>query len=115
MLSEMVSPQQSVNGFQSEKVFGGDRGRLQYNISKEQRSSYFIVFGFKALQVATMLGVSKSTIRRRSREFNLQLSTRCYTNVLDEQLDKIVSSIRIQQSGYRMLTGILKYGEKSWT
>ena len=54
VLSEMVSRQQSVNGFQSEKVFGGDRGRLQYNISKEQLSSYFIVFGFKALQVATM-------------------------------------------------------------
>ena len=54
VLSEMVSRQQSVNGFQSEKVFGGDRRRLQYNISKEKLSSYFIVFSFKALQVATM-------------------------------------------------------------
>ena len=54
VLSEMVSRQQSVNGFQSEKVFGGDRGWPQYNISKEQQSSYFIVFGFKALQIATM-------------------------------------------------------------
>ena len=44
VLSEMVSRQQSINGFQSEKVFGGDRGGLQYNISKEQLSSYFIVW-----------------------------------------------------------------------
>ena len=103
----MVSRQQSVNGFQSEKVFEGDQGRPQYNISKEQQS-YFIVFGFKAVQIATMLGVSESTIRRRFREFNL--STRCYTNVSGEQLDQIVSSIMddFQQSGYRMLTGILK-------
>ena len=103
----MVSRQQSVNGFQSEKVFEGDQGRPQYNISKEQQS-YFIVFGFKAVQIATMLGVSESTIQRRFREFNL--STRCYTNVSDEQLDQIVSSIMddFQQSGYRMLTGILK-------
>ena len=55
-----------------------------------------------------MLGVSESTIRRRFREFNL--STRCYTDVSDEQLDVTVSSIKddFQQSGYRMLTGILK-------
>ena len=106
VLSEMVSRQQSVNGFQSEKVFEGDRGRPQYNISKEQLS-YFTGFGFKALQVATMLGVSESTIQRRFLEFNL--STRCYTNVSDEQLDQIVSSIKddFQQRGYRMLTEIL--------
>ena len=89
VLSEMVSRRQSVNGFQSEKVFEGDQGRPQYNISKEQQS-YFIVFGFKAVQIATMLGVSESTIQRRFREFSL--STRCYTNVSDEQLDQIVSN-----------------------
>ena len=108
VLLEMISRQeQAVNGFQSEKVFEGDRGRPQYNISEEQLS-YFIGFGFKAPQIVTMLGVSESTIRRRFREFNL--STRCYTDVSDEQLDVIVSSIKddFQQSGYRMLTGILK-------
>ena len=55
-----------------------------------------------------MLGVSESTIQMRFREFNL--STRCYTNLSEEQLDQIVSSIKddFQQSGYRILTGILR-------
>ena len=36
VLLEMISrQQQAVNGFQSEKVFEGDRGRPQYNISEE--------------------------------------------------------------------------------
>ena len=108
VLLEMISRQQQVvNGFQSEKVLEGDRGRPQYNISEEQLL-YFIGFGFKAPQIATMLGVSESIIRRRFCEFNL--STRCYTDISDEQLDVIVSSIKddFQQSGYRMLTRILK-------
>ena len=78
------------------------------NISEGQLS-YFIGFGgFKAAQIAIMLGVSESTIRRRFRKFNL--STKCCTDVSDEELDDIVSSIKddFQQSGYRMLTGILK-------
>ena len=105
ILEMITRQQQAVN----KKVFDGDRGRPQYNISEKQLS-YFIGFGFRAPEIATVLGVSESTIRRPFREFNL--STRCYTDVSDEQLDVIVSSIKddFKQSGYRMLagTGILK-------
>ena len=105
ILEMITRQQQAVNSFQSEKVFDGDRGRPQYNISEKQLS-YFIGFGFRAPEIATMLGVSESTIRRPFREFNL--STTCYTDVSDEQLDVIVSSIKddFKQSGYRILAGI---------
>lgn len=68
------------NSFQSGKVFEGDRGRPQYNISKEQLT-YFIGFGFKATQIAEMLGVSESTVRRRLQEYNL--SAKDYTTISD--------------------------------
>ena len=66
LLSETFDTDQQQTGhtgYQSEKVFEGDRGRPRYNISKEQLS-YFIDFGFTAPQMSKMLGVSESTIRR---------------------------------------------------
>ena len=42
------------------KTFSGDRGRPQYNITKEQLE-YFIEFGFSARQIATLLDVSEAT------------------------------------------------------
>ena len=99
--------EQGENGFQTPKTFSGDRGRPQYNISKEQLE-YFIEFGFKASQIATILGVSEATIRRKYRVF--EISSRSYTDISDDELDNKIKSIKgdFHQSGYRMVTGILR-------
>ena len=92
---------------QTSTIFSGDRGRPQYDISKEQLE-YFIEFGFKAPQIAVMLGVSEATVRRRYRVF--QISSKSYTDISDEELDNKIMSIKedFHQSGYRIVTGILR-------
>ena len=92
---------------QTSTTLSGDRGRLQYDISKEQLE-YFIEFGFKALQIAVMLGVSEATVRRRYRVF--QISSKSYIDISDEELDNKIMSIKedFHQSGYRIVTGILR-------
>ena len=68
----------------------------------------FIEFGFKASQIATVLGVSEATIRRRYRVF--EISSRSYTDISDDELDNKIKSIKgdLHQSGYKMVTGILR-------
>ena len=51
-------------GFQSDKVFPGDRGRPRYDITRQQLE-HFKQYGFSAVDMAAMLGVSEATVRRR--------------------------------------------------
>jgi hypothetical protein len=93
----------TINGTHSqpEKYFTGNRGRPSYNITREQ-IEYFIDYGFKAGEIATLLGVSVATVRRRLQDFELSTSV-CFTPLSDEQLDEVV-----KVRSYRMVLGLLR-------
>lgn len=59
--------------------------------------------------MASILGISESTLRRRLNEFGL-FSSRNFTQIYDDELDNIVVELKyeFQNSGYRMITGILR-------
>ena len=107
MKNEICKGDEKPDGFQCEKVFNGDRGRPRYSITAEQLE-YFLAFGFTATEISAMLGVSEATVRRRLQEFGL--SSRNFTNISDEALDRIVAELKehFQQSGYRVIRGILQ-------
>ena len=65
--------QATAQGFQSDKVFTEGRGRPRYNITR-QKLEYFKHYGFNAVEMAAMLGVSEATLRRRWQESDLPLS-----------------------------------------
>lgn len=79
-------------GFQSDKVFTGDRGRPRYNITRQQLE-YFKHYGFNAVEMAAMLGVSEATLRRRLQEYDLPISE-SFTPMSDEELDEVVKDIK---------------------
>ena len=59
--------------------------------------------------MASMFGVSESTLRRRLNEFRLSTS-RSFSQISDNELDNLVVELKreFQNSGYRMITGILR-------
>ncbi|CAB4027765.1 PREDICTED: uncharacterized protein LOC107327086 [Paramuricea clavata] len=59
--------------------------------------------------MASMLGVSEATLRRRLRDCELSTAQR-FTRLSDEELDNIVKDIKIEfhNSGYRMIIGLLR-------
>ena len=60
-------------------------------IVEEDKLRFFVDNGFKVADIATLFGVSKRTIERRLRSY--QLSTRNYTDISDADLDEIVSEL----------------------
>lgn len=103
--SELQAPDQS---FQSDKVFTGGRGRPRYNITRQQLE-YFKHYGFNAVEMADLLGVSEATLLRRLQESDLPLSE-SFTAMSDEELDEVVKDIKKDfcQSGYRMVLDVLR-------
>ena len=83
-------------------------GRSKFEVSRDQLQ-YFIEHNFTAVQIANMLGVSLSTVRRRMREHHVD-SSQPFSQITDEQLDNLV--IEIKQAhprcGYRMVIGHLR-------
>ena len=59
--------------------------------------------------MASMLGISESTLRRRLGEFELSTS-RNFAQISDDELDHLVMELKyeFQNSGYRMIVGILR-------
>ena len=104
--------------FVGESTTGSTRTRLpvregvyrrpRYNISEGQLQ-YFVDFGFKAKEIAAMLGVSEATVRRRFQENGLSTSGG-FSPLFDEEMDGLVRDIKqdFPQSGYRMVLGILR-------
>ena len=60
-------------------------------IVEEDKLRFFVDNGFKVADMATLFGVSKRTIERRLRLY--QLSTRNYMDISDADLDEIVSEL----------------------
>ena len=86
----------------------GARGRPRLTVTKEQLE-YFIENEFHIPQVAEMLKISVSTVKRRMREFGVSVRDR-YTVIDDPTLSSAIQDIQHSNpnSGYRMVNAILK-------
>ena len=69
---------------------------------------YLLHLEFSCLQIADVLGVSLSTIRRRMNEFGFSVTT-LYSNITDQELDSLVSQIKEEfpNCGSRLMHGHL--------
>ena len=84
------------------------RGRPRINVTRESLE-YFLNSCFSATQIASMLHISLSTIRRRMSLFGLSVSSQ-YSSLSDSELDRLVCTIQDQYPlcGYRMMIGHLR-------
>lgn len=84
------------------------RGRPRYHITEEQLAS-LLQLNFTCGDMATMLGVSLRTIRRRMSEYNLSVRA-YYTDIDDSGLDHAISELKgeFPNCGYRIMDGLLR-------
>lgn len=84
------------------------RGRPSINLTREMLE-YFINNGFTAPQMASILHVSLSTIRRRMLIYGLSINS-LYSSISDTELDRLVRGIQehYPNCGYRMMIGHLR-------
>ena len=76
----------------------GSVGRPRFHISFNQLET-LISTHFTVPQIAQIIGVSVSTIRRRMSEYNLSIRS-TYSTMSDTYLDAVVSEIQTQFSGW---------------
>lgn len=83
-------------------------GRPAFDIPKETLKLY-LNYRFTNATIAQMLGVSAKTVSRRLREFGLREEIPKYTDISNEELDKIVSEIYkdFPNCGIRRMKGFL--------
>ena len=83
------------------------RGRPRLDVSSSQLE-YLLHLGFSCPRIASILGVSLSTIRRRMTDFNLSVSS-VYSKITDHELDVVVADIKhtFPNCGYRLMHGHL--------
>ena len=83
-------------------------GRPRYHITEEQLAS-LLQLNFTCADIATMLGVSLRTIRRRMSEYNLSVRA-CYTSIDETDLDHAIRELKgeFPNSGYRIMDGLLR-------
>ena len=87
--------------------FESTRGRPRVVITKEMLE-YFMERGFTATQIAALLQVSLSTVRRRMSEYGLYIRNQ-YSRITDAELDRFVTLVIHEHPhwGYRMVQGHL--------
>ena len=83
------------------------RGRPRIRLT-EDMLIHFLSNRFTIRQMAALLQVSQSTIRRRLNEFGLSVRAQ-YSNVNDDDLDDLVRelNLRFPNCGYRLMQGHL--------
>lgn len=84
------------------------RGRPRYNISQQQLE-HLLNLNFDCPTIASMLGVSLRTVRRRMTEYHLSVKSH-YSSMNDDELDGVVRELKVQfpNSGYRIMDGLLR-------
>ena len=94
--------------FQTDLECSGLKGRPKFRITAEQLS-HMTENGLKTVHIASMLGVSERTVRRRLSEFGID-STGTFSDIDDLTLDTTIRSLQVQfpNSGYRMMLGHLR-------
>ena len=85
----------------------GSVGRPRLDVRKDQLE-YLLGVGFSTPQIATTIGVSLSTVRRRMTEYGLSVGA-LYSDIPDQELDSIVNQIKVffPNCGYRLMGGHL--------
>jgi len=105
----LIFKEKSINntGYSTNYIHTGKIGHPKLEISVEQLK-YFIENCFSIPQMATMLNVSPSTIKRRLKDFRLNIR-QTFTNINDEELDKLIESILkdFPNTGYKRMKGFL--------
>ena len=88
-------------------IINGKRGRPHYDVDKEQME-YLLQLRFSCPEIARIMGVSLSTVRRRMTLYGLSVHS-LYSNISDSELDEVVKEIcrLFPNSGYRMIEGHL--------
>ena len=83
------------------------RGRPRLDVNEEQLV-HLLSLKFTCPTIASMLGVSLRTLRRRMTDLGLSVCD-FYSTISDTDLDRAVSTLKIQypNSGYRMMAGLL--------
>ena len=71
----------------------GSVGRPRLDVRKDQLE-YLLGVGFSTPQIATTIGVSLSTVRRRMTEYGLSVGA-LYSDIPDQELDSIVTQIKV--------------------
>ena len=86
----------------------GQKGRPKIIVPEEQLE-FLVGLGFSTVNIASLIGVSESTIKRRLSDFGI--SIRCsYTQMTDKDLDGVILSIiqNFPSMGYKRMTGFLR-------
>ena len=97
----------SIESYKSPKLKRTFEGRPAYLINHAQLQIY-VENGFTVPQIATMLSVSKSTIRRRLCRFGISVN-QSYSNLTDDELDLKIKDLisKFPNCGYRRMNGFL--------
>lgn len=95
---------------QAEILHSGQQGRPRHFISKE-KLEFLLDMKFTSGEIASMLNVSESTVKRRMREYETFVRQR-YSDISEYELNKIVEGImrEFPNSGYKRMTGLLQNG-----
>ena len=94
-------------GYTPQSIMAG-KGRPKFDISSEQLE-HLLHIGLSCPSIASILGVSLRTVRRRMTEYGLSVQV-MYAAISDSGLDTIVDEIKVMfpNCGYRMLDGHLR-------
>ena len=87
-------PMTSTSHLSAELVLTGAVGRPTFEIPRNQLQ-YLIESRFSVPQIADLLGVSVSTIRRRMTLYNLSIQS-TYSSITDDELDELIAGIQCQ-------------------
>ena len=95
--------------YQTYSLCSGGRGRPRFDIPRYQITS-LLEIRFTVPSVALILGVLIRTVRRRMSDYNLAAVKVYYSDITDEQLDKIVEEIQMQfpTCGNKQMVGHLQ-------
>ena len=108
-LEEMCSSSCCIDstGFVPRLISYHHRGRPRFDIRKAQLE-YLLQMKFSCRKIASLIGVSRSTIRRRMDEYGLSVAA-LYSDISDHELDRIVSEIKrnFPNCGFRLMEGHL--------
>ena len=97
----------SAEGYQPSIIMTGSVGRPKFDISREQLEE-LLQSRFSVPDIAHLLGVSVSTIRRRMSFFNLSVH-QTYTCISDDDLDAVIMEVqeKFPNWGNRLMYGYL--------
>jgi len=108
--SDKVDCRHSNVSSRAEILHFGQRGRPRYVIS-EEKLEFLLDMKFTSGEIACMLYVSKSSVKRRIREYETFVRQR-YSDISEYELDEIVEGImrEFPNRGYLRMTGLLQSG-----